>query len=123
MHWPQAHSIPPGCRRSLHRGERNNSGPKPTAAGCLGCSPPIAATSVPRSFTLGADLDAALASPPIARRSTSLSSWLRSVKLAPAVGTDRIDHDFARGRLHKLNAGRAFLVVFWGILIFGNFVS
>ena len=33
MHWSQAHSIRPGCRRSLHRGERNNSGLKPKAAG------------------------------------------------------------------------------------------
>ena len=55
--------------------------------------------------------------------STRLSSWLRSVKLAPAVRTDRVDHDFARGRRHKLNAGRAFLVIFWGILIFGYFVT
>ena len=31
MHWSQAHSIRPGCRRSLHRGERNNSGLKPKA--------------------------------------------------------------------------------------------
>jgi hypothetical protein len=68
-------------------------------------------------------LDAALASPRIARLSTRLSSWLRSVKLAPAVRTDRICDDFARGRRHKLDAGRAFLVVFWGILIFGYFVS
>jgi hypothetical protein len=68
-------------------------------------------------------LDAALASPHIARRSTRLSSCLRSVKLAPAVRTDRVGHDFARARRHKLNAGRAFLVVFWGILIFGYFVS
>jgi hypothetical protein len=60
-------------------------------------------------------LDAVLASPDIARRSTRLSSCLRSVKLAPAVRTDRVDHDFARGRGHKLNAGRAFLVVFWGV--------
>jgi hypothetical protein len=33
MHWPQAHSILPGCRHSLRRGERNNSGLKPKAAG------------------------------------------------------------------------------------------
>jgi hypothetical protein len=46
-------------------------------------------------------LDAALASPDIARRSIRLSSWLRSVKLAPAIRTDRVDHDFARGRRHK----------------------
>jgi hypothetical protein len=47
------------------------------------------------------------------------SSSLRSVKLAPAVRIDRVGHDFARGWRHKLNAGRALLVVFWGILIFG----
>jgi hypothetical protein len=41
-------------------------------------------------------LDAAFASPHIARR-TRLSSSLRSVKLAPAVRTVRVDHDFARG--------------------------
>ena len=68
-------------------------------------------------------LDAALASSHIARRSTRLSSCLRSVKLAPAVRIDRVHHDFARGLGHKLNASRAFLVVFWGILIFGYFVS
>jgi hypothetical protein len=67
--------------------------------------------------------DAALAPPHFARRSTRLSSWLRYVQLAPAVRTDRVDHDFARGRRDKQNAGRAFLVVFWGILIFGYFVS
>jgi hypothetical protein len=55
--------------------------------------------------------------------SRGFSSRLRSVKLAPAVRIDRVGHEFARGRLHKLNAGRAFLVVFWGFLIFGNFVS
>jgi len=50
-------------------------------------------------------------------------SCLRSVKLAPAVRTDRVGYDFARGRRHKLNAGRALLAVYWGILIFGYFVS
>jgi hypothetical protein len=47
------------------------------------------------------------------------SSSLCSVKLAPAVRIDRVGHDFARGWRHKLNARRALLVVFWGILIFG----
>ncbi len=56
-------------------------------------------------------------------RARAPSSCLRSVKLAPAVRTDWVGHDFARGRRHKLNAGRAFLVVFWGILILGYFVS
>jgi hypothetical protein len=68
-------------------------------------------------------LDAALASPHIARRFTWLSSRLRSVKLAPAVRIDRVGHDFAGRRRHKLNAGRTLLVVFWCILIFGYFVS
>jgi len=27
MRWPQGHSIPLGSRRSLHRGEQNNTGP------------------------------------------------------------------------------------------------
>jgi hypothetical protein len=49
--------------------------------------------------------------------------WLCSVKLAPAIRANWVDYEFARGRLHKLDAGRAFLIVFWGVLIFGHFVS
>src|SRR5215469_10056857 len=101
MHWPQGHSIPSGYRHSLHRGERNSSGLKPTAMARA-------------FFSWRSEAHSS---------GTRLLSWLRSPKLAPAVRTDRVDHDFARGRLHKLNAGRAFLVVFWGLLIFGNFVS
>jgi hypothetical protein len=55
--------------------------------------------------------------------SANLLACLRAVKLTPALRTDRVGDDFARGWRHKLNAGRAFLVVFWGILIFGYFVS
>jgi hypothetical protein len=55
--------------------------------------------------------------------SATLSSCLRAVKLTPAVRIDRVGNDFARGWRHKLNAGRVFLLVFWGILIFGYFVS
>ena len=46
-------------------------------------------------------LDAALASPHIARRSTRLSSCPCFFQLAPAVRIDRVDHDFARVRRHK----------------------
>jgi hypothetical protein len=55
--------------------------------------------------------------------SANLSSCLCAVKLTPAVRTDRVSNYFARGWRHELNAGRAFLFVFWGILIFGYFVS
>jgi hypothetical protein len=68
-------------------------------------------------------LDAAFASPHIARRSTRLSSSLRSVKLAPAVRTVRVDHDFARAPASQTECRSSISGRFWGILIFGYFVG